>query len=69
MIGIIVQARMASTRLPGKMLLEINGKPLIDYVFSQLEHVKKQNIVILLLKEILLKKDTISITLVQTRMD
>ena len=47
MIGIIVQARMASTRLPGKMLLEINGKPLIDYVFSQLEHVQKQNIVIL----------------------
>lgn len=32
----IVQARMGSTRLPGKMLKEIKGKPIIEYVFDRI---------------------------------
>jgi len=31
---IIIPARYASTRLPGKLLLEINGKPLIQHVYE-----------------------------------
>ncbi len=30
----IIQARMGSTRLPGKMLLPLNGKPVIQWVFE-----------------------------------
>jgi spore coat polysaccharide biosynthesis protein SpsF len=34
-IGAIVQARLGSTRLPGKTLLDIAGRPLIDHVMRQ----------------------------------
>jgi len=35
-VGIIVQARMSSSRLPGKSLKNIGGKPLIQYVIDRL---------------------------------
>lgn len=38
MIGVIVQARMGSKRLPGKILADIEGKPMIQY---QIERIKK----------------------------
>ena len=38
----IIQARMGSTRLPGKIMKEVNGKPLLLY---QLERVKKSKLI------------------------
>ena len=48
MIGCIIQARMGSSRLPGKVLMESDhGKPLLYYVVNQLRHCEKvKNLVI-----------------------
>ena len=35
-IGILVQARMNSSRLPGKVLLEVNGKQLLEYTIERI---------------------------------
>lgn len=47
MIGAIIQARMTSIRLPGKVLLEVKGKPLIEYLLSQLEQVEHLDKIVL----------------------
>jgi spore coat polysaccharide biosynthesis protein SpsF len=47
MIGAIIQARMTSTRLPGKVLMPINGRPVIEYLFAQLKHVQKLDTIVL----------------------
>ncbi|MCF6296413.1 MAG: glycosyltransferase family protein [Flavobacteriaceae bacterium] len=36
----IVQARMSSTRLPGKVLLDLGGKPVLQQVFNQISNAK-----------------------------
>ncbi len=47
MILAIVQARVASSRLPGKVLKEIGSKPVIGYLFERLQFSKKIDKVIL----------------------
>lgn len=36
-IGVILQARMSSERLPGKSLMEVGGKPLIEHIIENLK--------------------------------
>ena len=47
MILAIVQARMGSTRLLGKVLKEINGKPLIEILLQRLSRSEKIKKIIL----------------------
>lgn len=42
-IAAIIQARMASTRLPGKVMRELGGIPIIDWVLSRLSRSEKIN--------------------------
>ncbi len=45
-LGAIVQARMSSERLPGKVLLELNSRPLLAYLLERLEHAALDEIVV-----------------------
>ncbi len=47
MIIAVVQARMSSERLPGKVLKEVLGKPLIQYLLKRLSLVKKIDKIVL----------------------
>lgn len=44
---IIVQARMTSTRLPGKVLKMVLGKPLLEYQIERLRRVKLANEIVI----------------------
>ena len=50
-VNCIVQARMGSTRLPGKVMMEVNGKPLIGYLIDRLEQCKNINKIIVAIPE------------------
>jgi spore coat polysaccharide biosynthesis protein SpsF len=41
-IGIIIQARMGSSRLPGKILKSIGGRPLLGHIFFRLSFLKHE---------------------------
>lgn len=47
MIAIIIQARMSSIRLPGKVLKKIKGKTLLEILVERLRHCKKINKIII----------------------
>lgn len=47
MVIIIVQARMASTRLPGKVLKPVLGRPLLSYLIERLKRVRKADQVVI----------------------
>ena len=40
-VGAIIQARLTSTRLPNKILLEINGKPILEHLVNRVQLAKK----------------------------
>lgn len=42
MIYAIIQARMGSTRLPGKVMMDLCGSPVIEHVVNRL---KKSNLI------------------------
>lgn len=46
-INAIVQARMESTRLPGKVLVNIEGMPILEHIIRRLEAVSEVNKVII----------------------
>lgn len=46
-VGAIVQARMSSTRLPGKVLRPILGKPMLQYLLESLATSRKLDAVVL----------------------
>jgi spore coat polysaccharide biosynthesis protein SpsF len=43
--AIIIQARMASTRLPGKVLLDLNGRSVLSHVIERCQAVKNADVV------------------------
>jgi spore coat polysaccharide biosynthesis protein SpsF len=45
-IGAVIQARMGSTRLPGKVLMPIAGRPLLDHVVGRLSSLRNDVLVI-----------------------
>ena len=46
-IDIIVEARMTSKRLPGKVALEILGRPILDLMIERLKKIKNANNIII----------------------
>jgi len=40
-VGIIIQARMGSTRLPGKVMEVVSGKTILEHIILRLKRVKK----------------------------
>ena len=46
-VGAIVQARIASTRLPGKVLEDLNGKPLLERIIERLKLCKQLDSIII----------------------
>ncbi len=46
-VGIIVQARMGSTRLPGKVMRPLLGRPMIDHIVERLRDCRSAHMVIL----------------------
>jgi spore coat polysaccharide biosynthesis protein SpsF len=45
-IGIIVQCRMTSSRLPGKVLYSVRGKPMIQYTLESLARCRRGQVVV-----------------------
>jgi len=45
-IGAIIQARMTSSRLPGKMLMDICGKPALERVIKRVQASKVEDIIV-----------------------
>ena len=45
-IGTIIQARMSSQRLPGKVLCEVDGKPILQYLLERLERCRGLDLIV-----------------------
>ena len=46
-VAIFITARMGSTRLPGKHLLPVRGKPIIEYMISRVQQAKRSRCIVL----------------------
>lgn len=46
-VGIVIQARMTSTRFPGKSMALLNGKPVIQHVIEEAKKIRPNDVVIL----------------------
>jgi spore coat polysaccharide biosynthesis protein SpsF len=46
-VVITIEARMTSSRLPGKVMLPINGKPMLEYLINRLKQVKSSREIVL----------------------
>jgi spore coat polysaccharide biosynthesis protein SpsF len=46
-VGIIIQARMASTRLPGKVMLPLAGKPVLQHIIERLKQCQEVKTIVL----------------------
>lgn len=46
-VGIVLQARVGSTRLPGKVLMPLAGKPMIQWIIERLKACRKAEMLIL----------------------
>ncbi|MBW2038481.1 MAG: NTP transferase domain-containing protein, partial [Deltaproteobacteria bacterium] len=55
-ITAIIPARYGSTRLPGKPLLEVKGKPLIQYVYERVKASSVQQVIVAIDDERILSK-------------
>ena len=40
-VGAIIEARMSSSRLPGKVLMKINKRPVIDLLIERIKFVNE----------------------------
>lgn len=45
-IGVIIQARLGSTRLPGKVLMNLQGFPVLYHVLSRMQEIENSQVVI-----------------------
>lgn len=45
MIGVVVFSRMNSTRLPGKALRDMGGRPLLGRILDRLRHVRRADVI------------------------
>lgn len=46
-VAVIVQARMGASRLPGKPLMEVDGKPLLFYLIERLKRCQRVNEIVI----------------------
>ena len=46
--AVFVQARMTSQRLPGKVMLEVAGRPVLAYLLERLAHCQRTSMVVVL---------------------
>lgn len=50
-IGIVIQARMSSSRLPGKVMMPLAGRPVLETIVDRLTRVKKASQIIVATSE------------------